>query len=277
MLAVLVLAFAACEREAFFTDNNTNAGGVPVQLNVCYAAGTGGQIWKTSDLEAGAWLDISTGSLNYNDVVVFGGRLYRSGGAFPPNLNGFVQYSDDGSNWIDIFVPGTVSLVKGMHVAGSMMLAFGDDGGSSRQIRHTVDGTNWILAATVPSTTNNIKAAASGGGVIITVGGFSSAGEVLRSTDGQVWELKTPGGCAYLNGVAFSDLHNRFIAVGNAGAVYYSDDFGGGWTATSAGSQNLNSVVYASGLFVAVGSNGVLFTSVDGLAWAAAVSGTTAL
>jgi hypothetical protein len=48
---------------------------------------------------------------------------------------------------------------------------------------------------------------------------------------------------------------SRFVAVGQGGAVAYSDD-GINWSTSSAGSLDLNRVIFTPGMYVAVGAGG---------------------
>jgi hypothetical protein len=66
-----------------------------------------------------------------------------------------------------------------------------------------------------------------------------------------------------------------FVAVGGDGAILTSPD-GVTWTArTSVTSYSLYSVTYGDGLFVAVGRNGAILTSPDGVNWTQQTSGTS--
>jgi hypothetical protein len=61
---------------------------------------------------------------------------------------------------------------------------------------------------------------------------------------------------------------DRFIAMGQNGELKTSPD-GVTWTARSTGTTNeLRGVVYGDGLFVVVGANGTVLTSTDGTNWA---------
>jgi hypothetical protein len=69
---------------------------------------------------------------------------------------------------------------------------------------------------------------------------------------------------------------NRFVIVGEIGAIQSSSD-GVVWTAQSSGTANaLADVVFANGRFVAVGSSGTILTSTNGSNWTAAASGVSA-
>lgn len=74
------------------------------------------------------------------------------------------------------------------------------------------------------------------------------------------------------SGVAFGA--NRFVVVGELGAVQTSSD-GTNWTAQTSGTANtLTDLVFANNRFVAVGNNGTILTSPNGSDWSAATSGT---
>jgi len=113
-----------------------------------------------------------------------------------------------------------------------------------------------------------------GSGSIVSVG---EKGAVAYKTVGATWsDIITLNSNLILNGVACGTVNGyvTFVAVGDNGNIYYSQDGGGKWTfATSSSgiSMNLEDVAFGNGLFVAVGNNGdgsqVLLTSSDGDKW----------
>jgi hypothetical protein len=63
------------------------------------------------------------------------------------------------------------------------------------------------------------------------------------------------------------DDSSRFVAVGEAGAIWVSDE-GASWSAAESGvNQDLRSVAYAGTNLVAVGEGGTILWSPDGLSW----------
>jgi hypothetical protein len=65
-----------------------------------------------------------------------------------------------------------------------------------------------------------------------------------------------------------------FVAVGQDGTILTSPD-GVNWTAQTSGTSNwLYEVAYGNNTFVAVGRNGTILTSPDGVNWTAQTSGT---
>ncbi|WP_276356231.1 WD40/YVTN/BNR-like repeat-containing protein [Cohnella caldifontis] len=72
------------------------------------------------------------------------------------------------------------------------------------------------------------------------------------------------------------DGDQLFVAVGNNGKMATSPD-GVNWTSQNSGTANeLNGVVFAGSQFVAVGAGGTILTSADGLTWFPQNSGTDA-
>ena len=58
------------------------------------------------------------------------------------------------------------------------------------------------------------------------------------------------------------------MVVGDHGAIYTATDINGSWSNSSINvPQKLNSVMYADGKFVAIGDNGIVFTSTNGTSW----------
>jgi hypothetical protein len=65
------------------------------------------------------------------------------------------------------------------------------------------------------------------------------------------------------------------VAVGKDGTILTSPD-GVSWTARTSGtSKSLSGVAYGNGTFVAVGGGGAILTSPDGVSWTARTSGTS--
>lgn len=103
---------------------------------------------------------------------------------------------------------------------------------------------------------------------------LGSAGVKYQSTNGLSW---TP--------IAATDTTNwksatyafpgttiqKFVGVGAAGAVVYSSDLVN-FSAKTASNQDLNAVASSTGMVVAVGNQGTILRSTDGINWTAAAS-----
>jgi S-layer homology domain/IPT/TIG domain len=127
-------------------------------------------------------------------------------------------------------------------------------------------------------TTKALAAVAFAHGRFVAVG---HAGTILLSEDGVTWTGVPSGTLASLEGVAFD---GRVVAVGFNNRTLVSEVLtsadGGSWSEVVSpllGRVFLEAVMYGGGKFVAVGTNGSILTSKDGIAWTRAVSGTVAV
>lgn len=125
---------------------------------------------------------------------------------------------------------------------------------------------NWVTITT--GTDDWFYGITYGSGTFVTVG---NNGTILTSPDGVIWTPKTSGDTYHLNAVAH-DGANTFIAVGVNGKTIRSTNNGVSWSpgATAyhmATAYNLHGITYGNGYFVAVGNNGTIFKSTDGISW----------
>lgn len=97
----------------------------------------------------------------------------------------------------------------------------------------------------------------------VTPAGFSGN---LNAVAGRASSLNNPSGPGLL-----------VVAVGDGGAILYSDD-AINWHQSGVGvtTNNLHDIAYASGAFVAVGDSGTILTSGDGVNWSVNQSALTA-
>lgn len=98
------------------------------------------------------------------------------------------------------------------------------------------------------------------------------AGSTVLSGDGTNWnreDLSNLPGASNLEDVAW--LGDRYIAVGNNGAIVTSNGDGSTWTLQDAGANvantALNAVASNNVQIVVVGTNGTILNSADGVAW----------
>ena len=220
---------------------------------------------------------------------------------------GFIANSTDGNTWTPA---ATVTGVSGKGgITQGQGVAYGKDNlgaglwvavGQGGVIAKSTDGNVWTPAAT--STYGNVGGLTSGYGVAYgkdNLGGnlwvaVGDGGVIAKSTDGNVWTpaatvtgVSGKGGLTSGYGVAYGKDNlgaGLWVAVGDGGLIAKSTD-GNTWTpaATSAdgskggitdvgegvayGKDNLG-----AGLWVAVGSGGLIAKSTDGNVWTSAAS-----
>jgi hypothetical protein len=140
-------------------------------------------------------------------------------------------------------------------------------------------------AAWTEQTSNNTSdlfAIANNGAGTTVVTGDSNT--IIFSTDGATWtpatSVPTPTAALYgvAHGYSTTLATNVFVAVGAAGKLLYSADYGVTWLAGNCVgtgcTADLKAVTYGGldsttgyGVFVAVGQNGTMLTSLDGITW----------
>jgi len=107
--------------------------------------------------------------------------------------------------------------------------------------------------------------------------GLGAGGIKYQSPNGLSWTAITSTDTTAWKGAAYAfpgSLIQKFVGVGAGGAVTYSTDLATWTTALSAvtvsAGQDLNAVASSLNLLVAVGNNGTILRSNDGITWAAA-------
>ena len=211
-----------------------------------------------------------------------------------------VLRSRDGISWAKslestaVFYPGFNSIIYtngGFYICGFVVL-------------YSDDGVSWITRQTAGDAGNLVIYYNNG---IYLIGGIS--GSIQTSSDGISWTRRTTGatthqwGVTYNNGIYITvgngiltsndgiswllkkDLIHALrcvasggginVAVGDEGSIFTSTD-GMTWIPMTSGTNvSLRGVTYANGKFVAVGHSGMILTSPEGITWNAQSSGNT--
>jgi hypothetical protein len=174
---------------------------------------------------------------------------------------GKIYVTNDLLTWNPI-TPITTNDLTSVSVLNGKLVATGTNGsfvatGTGGTLLASGDGSNWVpLTSNTTNTLRGITFSAISG-IYVAVG---DAGTIITSADnGVTWNPVVPAPLAQdLRGVTTGgQAGTRFLAVGQGGAVVYSDD-GLSWFSASAGSSNnLASVLVAPGMYFAVGDAGV--------------------
>jgi hypothetical protein len=142
--------------------------------------------------------------------------------------------------------------------------------GSNGTVITSPDGLVWTSRRATDTASPGLGAVVYAAGQFVAVG---SAREILTSPDGITWMSRTdPLTMGGLAGIAYGA--GRYVAVGYAssGAAVSSD--GITWTPVDPGAATLYAITFAGGRFVAVGDQGTILTSTDGLSYVPRSSGT---
>jgi hypothetical protein len=124
-------------------------------------------------------------------------------------------------------------------------------------------------------------------GTLTAGGSAGTAGQVLTSTGTGVQYVTPVSGStnitlkrardtstATFTSIA-TDGSTNWVIVGSSGVLYSSTDSGSTWTSRTSGfgSVTIRKVFYGNGIFIAIGSSGLLTTSTDTITWTARTSG----
>ncbi len=166
--------------------------------------------------------------------------------------------SNDGFVWTPI--QADFEECKLLHEFASGELALGDNG----TILFSTDGVQWVDVSTPLPGEDYVGIA--GWNTLVAL---LNSSQFMVSTDGQNWSPVNHGiPSAWFSGVC-QGPNGRFVAVGQSGAIAYSDD-GLTWTpALGSGltSETFISVAFGAGKYVATGTNGSHAFSTDGDIW----------
>ena len=186
--------------------------------------------------------------------------------------------SPDGLFW-KIQPSNTTANLKGVTYGKGRYVAVGD----RLTIVTSANGVNWdtVLGPVLNYYPRDVTF---GNDTFVAVGGINivTGSQILKfslavvSADGTTWDPLYPGIPEQYLN-GVAYGNGKFVAVGGEGKVATSPN-GITWTPGNAGmSSSLNGVAFGQQLFVAVGDGGKIFTSPDGMNWIPRTSGSTAV
>ena len=182
---------------------------------------------------------------------------------------GEVIISTNGQAWtLPVATPAS-SLYSAAYGKG-LFVAVGEAGA----VVTSPDGSHWTLQNNVA--TYRLNAVTFTGDLFLAVG---KHGTIISSTNGTQWnQCSSRPSLDFLHGVAYG--HGLFVTAGDGGTVMISSNgfnwawasvraWGDGWSDPNMviGTANVEDVQFANGTFVAVGANGFLATSTNGVLW----------
>jgi len=243
--------------------------GLFVALGYTGDFGAGGQSFLLTSQDGQLWTKHAGGTGGWLDWVGYGNGTFVLGSGLG-QLQA-VAASTDLQTWTTNAAQGTAGFYPGS-------IAYGDGvfvaAGGAGAVWTSPDGLQW--ASHDSGISNTLYSVANGNGVFVA----SSRSPPVTSSDGVHWTAAKPAIPVSMYDVVFA--RGRFVAVGqqtgssadypSQGVSMTSTD-GAHWSIAYTGTTQCLSVVYADGLFVAVGGDQVV-TSPDGLNWTPRVSGT---
>lgn len=209
-----------------------------------------------TSLDGVTWTLQNSGTTSWLNAVEATDEGFLAGGR-----NGVLLASPDGATWTPRTSP--VKTVDALaYCFGRWFLASGEG------VYQSVDGVSWSKVA-------GVKTPSSGPGKLVWTGSeLVCTGFDARTADGTTWmQVERPIALPDFNAVAKGG--DGYVAVGDAGVIWYSPN-GYAWQpAASPTTSNLVAIAGRPGRWVAVGNAGTIVTSSDGIAWTQANSGTS--
>lgn len=161
-----------------------------------------------------------------------------------------------------------------MTYGGGVYMA-ADGNGRVATSNDTITWTN-VATSIAGGTSPFTTSVAYGAGIFVATTGNSTGRYIHSSTDGSSWTLRhtMPGGIS--NALyRVRYVNSTFFAVGANGSVVTSTD-GITWTPRTTGfAGQFSGATYGNSLYVAVGSGGAIYTSPNLTSWTLRASGTT--
>ncbi|WP_378046558.1 S-layer homology domain-containing protein [Cohnella cellulosilytica] len=227
--------------------------------NGIYAAvGDWGTIVTSAD--AVNWIQRNKGTgYVLNDVA------YHDGAYVTVGENGVILTSSDGKEWT--FRSSDVGqTLTGVVFGDGIFMAVGYRG---TQVISSDGETFEVQTMQLPNIANinnaSVLDVTYGDGAFVAAGGELGGNDLILVSDdkGANWTQHSLGVANYNRGAAFGN--DTFIVVGTL-AMGVSKDGGSTWTKLES-MKDYYDVAYANGVFVAVGGQGKIATSTDGLTW----------
>ena len=208
-------------------------------------------------------------------IWVSGGQSGTAGSA-----SSRVATSTDGINWtgvtsMDGYIDSSVPRDIGWN--GTYFLLGGISGATTDAVYLSADGNVWTQSSNLKTMMQLPYGFSYGNGRDVAVGQLLTAPQICISLDyGVTWIPSTNATSVFtsrVDGVAFSPILNRFVAVGVGNTIGYSTD-GLTWSASTGGTlftggTLIRTIAYSNTLdrFVAGGTAGVVAVSNDGITW----------
>jgi len=190
--------------------------------------------------------------------ITFGNSTFVAVGFDWSVMSDAIVTSSDGMTWT-IRTSGIQNYLEGVAYGNNTFVAVGGCG----TIIVSNDAVIWtvISSETTCSSSNGIKGIVYGNNTFVAI--TSMSWEILISHDGVNWINMSLLNIAIMEGISY--INNLFITVGDGGTILTSPD-GLNWTERTSGTKEwFSGVTYGKGVFVAVSYS--IFTSNDGTAW----------
>jgi len=186
----------------------------------------------------------TTGNASAINAVAYGGGKWVAVGG-----SGKIAYSTDAKSWTAVTETKLTNAIDVIAYGGGKWVA-----GAQQKMAYSSDGITWTAVTSATFTgSNKINAIAYGGGKWIAVGGGSSTGQMVSSSNGETWTDVT--NLPWENSITSITYNNdRWVVGGLGGRMAYSTN-GTSWTTVAdlpIGGR-VEDIAYGNGRWIAVG------------------------
>jgi hypothetical protein len=257
-----------------FTVKATNdKGSNTKQLSITIAAGSSG---GSGNGEPTAWTAVNVSNLfddTFNNItgIAYGNNKFVAGGSV-----GKMAYSTDGITWQAVGDSkfGTNNILVVAYINNKFFA-----GGQNGKMAYSSDGITWEAIGDSTFGTgafNGINTIAYGNNKYVAGG---QSGKMATSSDGITWQTASSSifGTDNINAIVF--YNGKFFALSaNGNGVMATSTDGANWTRVTDNKIDspIYGIAYGNGKYVAVGLNGKMEYSSDGVSWTLIPAGTGA-
>ncbi len=226
------------------------------------AAGDSGTILTSSD--GATWIPrLLNRNINVSAIVFGNGRYVATADL----VNGFMILSSSNDSTLSVKDTVLNQSIESMCYHDGLFVAL-----TIGTIMTSTDGATWIVRDSINLSSSNFSTVGYGNGRFVAVGNTYSQLFFETSDSGTVWTSLNLNIKYDINSLTYGN--GTFIGVGsndsNDVSTFFSSTDGTTWTTNILGTLNSHiceSIIYAGGSFVAVGSMGTIETSPDGKTW----------
>jgi len=210
----------------------------------------GGQLRRTLSHDYGQSILRDTQSTGVQRGVCWGDDTYLITGGME---SGRVWRSQNGENWQEHTTDTEAAYACAYGNGRFVMYADG--------LYSSIAGAQWEEGSDTPWMEDTIRDIHFAENIFVAVG---DQGRIATTSHGVQWNRDVLQGNFQLNSVTYGN--EKFVAVGNFGAVLWSDDLGESWTTERVSEGNYQRVVFGDGFFY-ISDGSELYRSEDAIIW----------